>query len=282
MAKMFYSLEEAATKLGMDTAEVQSLAESGQLQEFRDRDKLMFKVEQVDLLAGDDDDIILAEDTAAGIDPVSLSASGSASAFNISMESASDATGVSIFEPDDGNVADANADTLVSGGGLGASGFSMDAGASGSGLAQLAFEPDDTSLGSNLLDDMAADSQAGGSMGASALGASALGASVPGALFEGTSEVGGDFAPAGGAGMMPMQMMGEAYDGPASGLFGGMALGIFLMLVMALGVMILGMSGGTAGLLGSLDTNMLYMITGGGFVVVLLCSGIGWMMLRKG
>lgn len=279
MAKMFYSLEEAATKLGMDVAEVQSLAESGQLQEFRDRDKLMFKVEQVDLLAGDDDDdIVLSEDTAQGIDPISLSASGSASAFNISMESANDATGVSIFEPEDGSGADANADTLVSGGGL--SGFAMDAGASGSGLAQLAFEPDDTSLGSNLLDDLAADSQAGGSMGASALGESALSASVPGALFEGTTEATSDFTPAGAA-MMPMGM-GEAYDGPASGLFGGMALGIFLMLALGLGVMILGMSGGTAGLMGSVDTNMLYMITGGGFVVVLLCSLIGWVMLRKG
>lgn len=280
MAKMFYSLEEAATKLGMDVAEVQSLAESGQLQEFRDRDKLMFKVEQVDLLAGDeDDDIILAEDTASGIDPISLSASGSASAFNISMESANDATGVSIFEPEDG-AADANADTLVSGGGLGASGFSMDAGASGSGLAQLAFEPDDTSLGSNLLDDLAADSQAGGSMGASALGESAIGGSLPGALFEGAGETSNEFTPGVGAGMIPMPM-GEAYDGPASGLFGGMALGIFLMLVAALGVMILGMSGGTAGLLGTIDTNMLYMIAGGGFAVVLVCSGIGWAMLRK-
>ncbi|MBL4591855.1 MAG: hypothetical protein JKY96_07840 [Phycisphaerales bacterium] len=284
MAKMFYSLEEAATKLKMDTEEVQSLAESGQLQEFRDRDKLMFKVEQVDLLAGDDDDedIVLSEDTAAGTDALSLSASGSASAFNINMESASDGTGVSIFEPEDGSAVDANADTLVSGGGIGGSGFAMDAGASGSGLSQLAFEPDDTSLGSNLLDDLAADSHMGGSMGASGIGASALGASVPGALFEGTTESGGsDFTPGAGAGMLPMQM-GAGYDGPASGLFGGMALGIFLMLAVALGVMILGMSGGTAGLLGSVDTNMLYMIAGGGFVGILLCSGIGWMMLRKG
>ncbi len=285
MAKMFYSLEEAATKLNMDTDEVQALAESGQLQEFRDRDKLMFKVEQVDLLAGDDeeeDEIVLSEDTAAGIDPISLSASGSASAFNINMESASDGTGVSIFEPEDGNAADANADTLVSGGGIGGSGFSMDAGASGSGLSQLAFEPDDTSLGSNLLDDLAADTNAGDSMGATGLGASALGASVPGALFEGTSESGGsDFTPAGAPTMMPMHM-GQGYDGAASGLFGGMALGIFLMLVVSLGVMILGMSGGTAGLLGSVDTNMLYMIAGGGFVAILLFAGIGWMMLRKG
>ena len=45
MAKMFYTLDEAAAKLGMSESDVQSLAESGQLQEFRDRDKLMFKDE---------------------------------------------------------------------------------------------------------------------------------------------------------------------------------------------------------------------------------------------
>jgi hypothetical protein len=52
MAKMFYSLEEAAQRLGKSAAEVQQMATSGQLQEFKDRDKLMFKREQVDLLAG--------------------------------------------------------------------------------------------------------------------------------------------------------------------------------------------------------------------------------------
>src|SRR2546423_302071 len=52
MAKMFYSLDEAATRLGKSPADVQQMAASGQLQEFKDRDKLMFKREQVDLLAG--------------------------------------------------------------------------------------------------------------------------------------------------------------------------------------------------------------------------------------
>ena len=66
MAKMFYTLDEASQKLGKSEDEVRELASSGQLQEFRDRDQLMFKVEQVDLLAGggDDDDFSLdLEDT---------------------------------------------------------------------------------------------------------------------------------------------------------------------------------------------------------------------------
>ncbi len=278
MAKMFYTLDEAAAKLGMDEAEVQSLAESGQLQEFRDREKLMFKVEQVDLLAGDgeaDEDITLAD---TGIEPISLSSTGSATSF--ALESSSEGTGVSIFEPEDGDEVDANADTLVSGGGLGGSGFNMDAGASGSGLAQLAFEPDDTSLGGNLLDDLAADSQPGASQGGSAIGDTAFGGSVAGALFEGTTPSESEFAPTSAPGMMPMAGA-EPYDGPASGLFGGIALGMVLLLMLALAVMVLGMTGGSQEILGKVDTNMLYMIAGGGAGVIIIFGVIGWVMLRK-
>ncbi|MBL4809590.1 MAG: helix-turn-helix domain-containing protein [Phycisphaerales bacterium] len=303
MAKMFYTLDEAAAKLGMSTDEVQALVESGQLQEFRDRDNLMFKVDQVDLLGGDDDDdldgITLA-DTAmggtglgeSGIDPISLSASASASA--LALEASGDATGVSIFDADDDDDADSNAETLVSGGGLGGialggsgtgiggSGFGMDAGASGSGLSQLAFEPDDTSLGGNLLDDLAADSQGGASgIGGSSLGASAIGAPAGSALFEGAESTPSSFAPQHAA--MPMAMpMGEVYDGPASGLFGGIALGSLLVLMLAMAVMILGLNGGSDSVLAPVDQNMLYMVMGGSFGLVLVLGGIGWAMLRKG
>lgn len=282
MAKMFYTLDEAAAKLGMSEEDVQSLAESGQLQEFRDREKLMFKVEQVDLLAGDaddiDDDITLADTTAGGIEPISLSSTGSGT--SVSLENSGEGTGISIFEPEDGDAVDSNADTLVSGGGLGGSGFNMDAGASGSGLAQLAFEPDDTSLGGNLLDDLAADSQAGASFsGGSGIGDTALGGSVPGALFEGgTTE--SDFTPS-AAPAMGMMAGAEAYDGASSGLFGGISLGMVLLLMVALAVMVLGMTGGSQALLGSVDQNMLYMIAGGGLAVVLIFGGIGWAMLRR-
>ncbi len=55
MAKMFYSLEEAAQKLGVSEDDIREMAASGQLQQFRDRDKLMFKREQIDDLADGDD-----------------------------------------------------------------------------------------------------------------------------------------------------------------------------------------------------------------------------------
>lgn len=281
MAKMFYTLEEAASKLGMSESDVQSLAESGQLQEFRDRDKLMFKVEQVDLLAGDGDgdgeeEITLADTSPGEVEPISLSSSGSGT--SVSLEGSGEDTGVSIFEPEDGETADANADTLVSDSPMGGSGFNMDAGASGSGLAQLAFEPDDTSLGGNLLDDLASDSQAGSTGGGTGIGDTALGGSVPGALFEGGDNE-SEFAPS--ASPMMAQAGAEPYDGAASGLFGGMALGMVLVLMAALAVMVLGMTGGSKALLGSIDQNMLYMVAGGGFGLVLIAGAIGWAILRR-
>ncbi len=61
MSKMFYTLEEAASKLGKSEDEVKAMVSSGALQEFRDRDSLMFKVDQVDLLSdeGIDEEIDL-------------------------------------------------------------------------------------------------------------------------------------------------------------------------------------------------------------------------------
>ncbi len=56
MAKMFYTLEEAAERLGKNADAVREMAKSGQIQEFRDRDKLVFKVDQIDLLAHGEDD----------------------------------------------------------------------------------------------------------------------------------------------------------------------------------------------------------------------------------
>lgn len=272
MAKMFYTLEEAASKLGMSESEVKNLAESGQLQEFRDRDRLMFKVDQVDLLAGDDgDDDVQLADTGASLDPILLSSSNTGSNISLGDSAANEGTGISIFDPEDADAADANAETLVTSG-MGGSGFAMDAGASGSGLAQLAFEPDDTSLGGNLLD--------GTDAGGSAVGPAA-GGTAAGALFEtsaGESDFGrGAAAPA----MSPMMAMGEPYDGAASGLFGGIALGVFLLTLLSMAVMILGMSGGSAAVLGGIQQNTLYIIAGGGAVALIVFGVIGWAILRR-
>jgi len=50
MAGMFYSLTEAAEKLGRTEDEVKQLAKEGTLREFRDGSNLLFKIEEVDAL----------------------------------------------------------------------------------------------------------------------------------------------------------------------------------------------------------------------------------------
>ena len=56
MAKLFYTLAEASERLGKTEDEVREMATSGQIEEMRDGDDIMFKRQQVDLLAGDGDD----------------------------------------------------------------------------------------------------------------------------------------------------------------------------------------------------------------------------------
>jgi excisionase family DNA binding protein len=69
MAKMFYTLDEAAEKLGVSVDQVREMANSGKLQQFRDRDKLMFKREHIDALMNNEDStsgISLSDDSLSG------------------------------------------------------------------------------------------------------------------------------------------------------------------------------------------------------------------------
>ena len=53
MAKMFYTTEEAAQKLGVTTDALKQLVTQNKLREFRDGARVMFKVDQVDRIAGE-------------------------------------------------------------------------------------------------------------------------------------------------------------------------------------------------------------------------------------
>jgi hypothetical protein len=53
MAKMFFTLEEAKSKLGRNAEEMKQLAREGRLREFRDGPRLMFKADQVEMLAAE-------------------------------------------------------------------------------------------------------------------------------------------------------------------------------------------------------------------------------------
>src|SRR5262245_5673556 len=163
MAKMFYTLEEVAQKLKKTPDEVKAMAKSGQIQEFRDRDKLMFKVDQIDLLAGSDEESgevhLELEDTSAG-SGIGLSASGldlkesSASGSAIGLADSREGTGISVFDTDHGTTPAEGASGETAVGETVEDELNLESVGSGSGLLDLTRESDDTSLGAELLEEV--------------------------------------------------------------------------------------------------------------------------------
>lgn len=178
MAKMFYTIEEAAAKLKLSTEQVREMASSGKLQQFRDRDKLMFKREQVDGMSGGEGD---ANDESS----IPLVSSGDTDAISLTeekpprKEDPRQATGVSVFDSNEVEHADPMAQTQVTTPIADQEQLALESVGSGSGLLDLTRESDDTSLGAELLDEI----YPGGSEGTG----SAKGASVPGSsgVFDG-------------------------------------------------------------------------------------------------
>ncbi|GJQ29535.1 MAG: hypothetical protein HBSAPP03_14190 [Phycisphaerae bacterium] len=260
MDKMFYSLEEAAKKLGKSADEIRQMASRGQLQEFRDRDKLMFKREQVDLLAGEDDGMIpLASDSGE----LSLSSSGT----GMKATEAKEGSAISIFEADATDDADANAVTRVSS----AQGFA-DPGKSGSGsggLLDLTKEADDTSLGAGLMEDVYANDTV----------AQQTAADVPmggggEALFESPGAVDTEAA-------TPVMVAAEAYDGTWSGIAGGLAAGMIVAMLLGAFALILGItSTAGGGLLATIGENF-YVFVGVAAGVPIVFALVGMMLGKK-
>lgn len=286
MAKMFYSLEEAADKLGKSTEEVRGLVENGQLQEFRDRDRLMFKREQVDLLAGDD-----ASASASGFHladskggsglslsledsgPIGLAPdpkSGKSGSGEIAIDDTKERSGISIFDTESTEEGDANAVTRITESTQPE--LSLESVGSGSGLLDLTREGDDTSLGADLLEDVYKGDEEGG--GADTQGASGL--------FEPTtaaSDVSAGAAAMAGGGML---IAAEPYDGAGSGLAGGAALAAVLVCAFALVAVIIGMAANSANALVSLVADNAMMWLGIGAGVVILFSIVGWVIGKRG
>ncbi|UYV12255.1 MAG: hypothetical protein NCW75_13270 [Phycisphaera sp.] len=176
MAKLFYSMEETTQKLGKSEEEVMELVDSNRLSKFVDGDKLIFKVDQVDMLAdggeGDDDELPgFADDSGLtsgiGLEDSDDSAIGFADddSADIGSGEAKEQTGISIFDADEVEEADAAAQTQMSA----APNFGMDTAAdpaaSGSGLLDMTREADDTSLGADLLEDFGMGDGEGSTVG---------------------------------------------------------------------------------------------------------------------
>lgn len=270
MAKLFYTLEEAAAKLKVSEDEVKQLVAQGKLGEYRDRDRLMFKVDQVDLLAHTDEDpggsgIPLADSGDLG--PVSL-ASDSGSGMN--LENPKEQTGISIFDVEQTEEADPSAVTQVTE--SAAPELAMDAGGSGSGLMDLTREADDTSLGQDLLAGVEGEGST-----ASETRADADASGEAGALFETTAPE----ADTGAAAVPALVAIGEPYDGSWSGISGGLALGMIAVLALTIALTIFGLGGMTDSPLVKMIGPDFWTWVGGAGGALVLFAIIGWALGRR-
>lgn len=271
MAKMFYSAEEAAGKLGKSVDELMAMAKSGEVQSFKQDNQDMFRVEQIDMISSTDDigdlsinledsgeaDSLGLSGSAPGIDSddVSLEMSGEIGLEDSNTAGADDSflagsgmgTGISAFE------SEASGDDLLK------DDLSLETVGSGSGLLDLTRESDDTSLGAELLDEVYSNDDD------PAIPASSSGLFEAAGAESGGNNLGG--MPVGG-----VPMMVEAYEGGWSGLTVGMGI----VAVASLCLVALMAFVGTAGILPALATMMAdgMMVWAGGLLGGLIIFGL--------
>lgn len=292
MAKMFYSLEEAAQRLGKSTDEVREMAQRNEITEFRDGDKLIFKVDQINLLGGDDEDtddveasgamiplVDSSEQSALGFGDSDLglvdSSAGSGTGLGAGLSEDTEegktggGTGISVFDADDLEEADPSAVTQMTDEPLDA--VSLESFGSGSGLMDLTRESDDTSLGAEgLLDELYGEDEAGEAGGGG-------GGIAETDLFEGAASAGslGEDSPAAG-GVVTV----ESIDPKASGLVGGLSVGALLACGLGLAVVLMGVIGASPDVItGLMSKSQVVLVLMGALAgVTLLGGGIGFVL----
>jgi hypothetical protein len=246
MAKMFYTIEEVAIKLGKSADDVREMAKSGQIQEFRDRDKIMFKVDQIDLLAGSDEE---SADIPLALEDSRLGGSG------LDLADSREGTGISVFDTDHGDASDQTQVTDSQDEEL-----SLESVGSGSGLLDLTRESDDTSLGAELLEEVY-NTDEKPEMPANASG-----------LFD-TPAADASVDPY--AGLQMGSMVIETYEGAWSGLGVGMMIGALVALVCLAVIVVVSLSGTTPQLSTMIAEN-LWLYAGGLFGAVVIFGLIGF------
>lgn len=291
MAKMFYTLEEAAEKLGVDEQVIKDMAARNELQQFRDGDKLMFKRDQVDSKSSN----------SASDGPIDLADTGISDAINLQsdtaigvdapLENPNEATGVSVFDAGEIDLADPMAQTQVTGPIIDDEELALESVGSGSGLLDLTRESDDTSLGAELLDEIypGADSMGTGtgiSM-ESAVGASGIfdgeismetGTSGPSGLDNLSGEAPQPI-PSPSAALAGTAVYAEP-DDPAGSWFGaGMLFGVLLALIVGLAAIVPAIYGVQGALVTGIDpigpNSKTYVIAGGILAVSVICGVVG-------
>jgi excisionase family DNA binding protein len=300
MAKMFYTLDEAAQRLGVDAEKVKEMAASGELQQFRDRDKLMFKRDQIDTLAGGSGDsdsgspipLVPSDDT----DAISLADTNMSSKAGLTSTGTGTGSGMSVFGPDEVEPVDPLAQTAVTSpmDDTAQEDLSLESVGSGSGLLDLTRESDDTSLGAELLDEIypggtnAGEGSLASGIGSSGVFESAIsmetgtGATAAGGL----TDLQGGAAPAmggaGGIGGVAIAAYDTGVDSAGSGFGSGMLIGTMISLVVALVVAISAIMDVQSAITSWMTSSgMNYGLACGGLLVLSLVLGGIFMMAGK-
>ena len=257
--KMYLNEEEAAARLRITIEKLTDYARDGQLQQYQDGAKRVYRSEEVDKLAArfsmdDTGEIELAPaDTASG-DAVSLSETEAPISEPGKEDTVITAEGISIFDDEDLEIeaADPMAKTQIAP--SLEDQISLEGVGSGSGLLDLTRESDDTSLGAEVLDQIDMESGVAPSLG---------------------EEVAPAYAPTQEA-VIEAPVLVEAID-PGAGLFSGFVVGCCLVTLMLAMVMLSVMADRRFSLTEALKENMGPAV-GGAAVDVIACGVIGLML----
>lgn len=281
--KLFYTLEETAMKLGKSTDEVLAMARSGQIQEFRDKDKVMFKVESIDLLAGGEEEIRLDDlklsDSSAGAGGSSINlvdTSGPGIGGGAGGKSGSGATGdIGLMDTGETAAKVKASSAFDSMGSVAGSSIRPGEGdrlnietvGSGSGILDLTRESDDTTLGAEILDQAFQSDDAPEPL-----------PNASGLFERGDVESSGNLVGTGataGITPMPLGMVAEAYDGAWSGVgVAGMIAALIGLVGMGF-VVLVSLGGGTAPLARMVSEGWMYW-TGGFALLAAVLMAIGY------
>ncbi len=254
--KMYYTEEEAASRLGVSADELASMVSENKLRVFPDGMNKMFRVDQIDELAGGaEDDIPLAPDG----DAISLSEAETPD-IKPKEDTVISAEGISIFDSEDLEIepADPMAKTQI------ASSIedqiNLEGVGSGSGLLDLTRESDDTSLGAEVLDNIDIE------------GVGAMSAAAP--VASGSMAAPVAIAPVEQPAIMPTYV--EAIDA-SSGLFGGVIVGAALIAALLAVAALSAFSSTPPDYLASIKKNRT-LVVGASLLIAVIGGVLGWLV----
>ena len=254
MAKMFYTVDEVKTMLGLDDSAIRALIQQDKLRELHDGPRRVFKADQVEALAA-------AQASSKRPAPPDTDAGGFALEMADSTAAGASDTGRAdtALGADEDQLALADTETPSSAAGTGGSDqdvLQLDGSGSGSGLLDLTREGDDTSLGAVL--DEIYPSEEDTTAGLSGLGsgiAAGLGTGLASALTPEAAEPQADRGPAVDAAQLAQDRIVRATRPFIVGMFLAVAL-----LALALSAVAAVLQGIMPGYLVFVCQNLLYFL----------------------